>query len=411
MSSTELYSFKKLIKMLKSKRGRGTELISLYIPPGRSIYDVSRYLRQEYDQASNIKDKLTRKNVQSAIESILQRLKLYKRTPVHGLAIFCGAIPRGQERGTEKIEIYVIEPPEPVPSFKYVCDHEFYLEPLENMAKEKRAYGLIVMDRGSATLAVLRGSSYRIESQLTSDIPPKHSAGGQSQRRFERIREERVQHFFTKVGKEADKVFLPIIDELEGIIIGGPGDAREFFASGDYLDYRLKKKIIGNLPLSYTEEQGVRELILKSENLLSRASLFREKEEVDCFFSTLSKRPGLVTYGVKDVVEKLRSGVVEKVLVLDDLEVHPTRIKCMNCGFTEERYLSQDDVEILRSEGWTCPQCGATSYELEERDLVEYLSEIAKETRAEILIISSKNEWGQQLKPFGGVVAVLRYEV
>jgi len=404
----ERYEFKKLIKELKSKVGRGTELISLYIPPGRNVYDVVKYLRDEYDQASNIKDKLTRKNVQSAIESIIQRLKLYRKIPENGLVVFCGAIPQGKDRGTEKIEIYVIEPPEPVRSFQYVCDHEFYLEPLEEMAREKKAYGLIVMDRGGGVIALLRGSNYKILNWVSSDIPPKHSAGGQSQRRFERIREERVHDFFKRLGIRANEAFLPIGDELEGIIIGGPGDAREKFEEGNFLDYRLQKKVVANIPLSYTEEQGVRELIIKAEDLLKESTLYKEKTLVEEVFRLLARESGKVAYGIHEVETALMNGAAEKVLILEDIPVKKIKIRCSQCGYEEQRILRKDKQVLLKD--WKCPTCGATIYESEEVDIIEYLGELGKQTGAEIFVISSDTEWGTQLRALGGVAAVLRYE-
>ena len=42
------YEFKKALEELDGLKGRGTELISLYIPPDKMIYDVVQYLREEY---------------------------------------------------------------------------------------------------------------------------------------------------------------------------------------------------------------------------------------------------------------------------------------------------------------------------------------------------------------------------
>ena len=409
MSMTyEMYEFRKLLKELRQKRGRGTELISLYIPPGRQISDVMRYLRKEYDQAGNIKDKLTRKNVQSALESIMQRLKLYRKTPPNGLAIFCGAIPQGSDRGTEKIEIYVVEPPEPVPSFRYVCDHEFFLEPLEDMAREKKVYGLIVMDRGGGLVALLRGSTYQIVEWVTSDIPPKHSAGGQSQRRFERIREERVHDFFKRLGLRASRALLPYLEELEGVIIGGPGDAREKFAEGNYLDYRLQQRILANVPLSYTEEQGLRELIFKAQDYIKEASLYEERRKVERLLTLLATKPGMVAYGVEEVVKALRMGAAEEVLVLEDLNfVHVTR-RCSNCGYEESELRRVDQKP---PETWVCPSCGATSYTEEETHIIEYVGDLAKSSGAQVSIVNPESEWGEQLASLGGIAAILRYEL
>ncbi|MEM3795078.1 MAG: peptide chain release factor aRF-1, partial [Thermoprotei archaeon] len=165
--SFDEYKIRKLISELESKEGRGTELISLYIPPKRAISDVARDLREEASTASNIKSKTTRKNVLDAIESILQRLKLFREPPSNGLVIFCGAIPRGGP-GTEKMEIYVLEPPLPINIYLYRCDSKFVIEPLKKLVEEKDIYGLIVMDRAEATFAILRGRNVEVLNTITS---------------------------------------------------------------------------------------------------------------------------------------------------------------------------------------------------------------------------------------------------
>jgi len=408
-SSISKYKFRKLLKMLKEKQGRGTELISLYIPPGRNIFDVGNYLRQEQDQAGNIKDKLTRKNVQSSIEKLIQYLKLYRKTPPNGLALFCGAIPRGPVRGTEKIEMYAIEPPEPVRSFMYVCDQTFYLEPLEEMAREKDVYALLVLDRGGGVIALLRGANYSVVNKVSSDVPPKHSAGGWSQRRFERIREEKVHEFFKKFGDAANKSLLPHLSELKGIIIGGPGDARELFEQGNYLDYRLKSKILANMPLSYSGEGGLRELIEKSMDVLKGAALVEEKEAVDKIFRTLARNPNLVAYGVKDVLQSLMSGQAEMVVVLNDLDYLHVKRTCQNCGFEEEKLIKAEEFETQEN-SMPCPKCGSTTFEVEKEDIIDYIVTLAEAISADVIVISSETEWGEQLKSLGGVAALLRYE-
>ena len=66
-------------------KGRGTELISLYIPSKKQIHEVSTALKDEYGSASNIKSDITRNHVQDALVKTMQRLKLFRRTPERGL--------------------------------------------------------------------------------------------------------------------------------------------------------------------------------------------------------------------------------------------------------------------------------------------------------------------------------------
>ena len=111
------YEFKKSLEKLEEKEGSGTELISLYIPPDKQIYDVTAQLRDEYGQCANIKSKQTRTNVQSAISSILARLKYYKTPPENGMAVFCGAINVGGDK--PDLESIIVEPPEAIRPYSY----------------------------------------------------------------------------------------------------------------------------------------------------------------------------------------------------------------------------------------------------------------------------------------------------
>ena len=61
------YSFQRKLDEIAKVRGRATELVSLYVSPGKQISDVMSYLRNEYAQSSNIKSRTTRKNVMWAI--------------------------------------------------------------------------------------------------------------------------------------------------------------------------------------------------------------------------------------------------------------------------------------------------------------------------------------------------------
>ena len=44
------YEFKKTLEKLEAQQGDGTELITLYIPPDKQIFDVTGQLKDEYGQ-------------------------------------------------------------------------------------------------------------------------------------------------------------------------------------------------------------------------------------------------------------------------------------------------------------------------------------------------------------------------
>lgn len=167
---------KALVKKLSNIKGRGTELISLYIPKGHPMGKVRKEISQEMGTAQNIQSKETRKSVIAALRTISEELKLYKETPENGMAVFCGDIGGVSKRD---IKIWVVEPPIPLEIKKYRCDKEFLVEPLKELVAPSKAYGVIVIDNRNATIGLILGKKVLVKRELESDIPGKFRAGGQ----------------------------------------------------------------------------------------------------------------------------------------------------------------------------------------------------------------------------------------
>src|SRR3989338_10959109 len=92
MDVAQKYRLGKFIKELEKIRGRHTELVSVYIPAGYDLNKIIGHLQQEQGTASNIKDARTRQNVADSLERMIKHLRLFKRTPDNGLAIFAGNV-------------------------------------------------------------------------------------------------------------------------------------------------------------------------------------------------------------------------------------------------------------------------------------------------------------------------------
>ena len=404
VSSKELYEFKKTIQELSEKKGRGTELVSVYIPPDRQISDVVKHMREELSQSANIKSKQTRKNVQSAIEVIMQRLKLFPTPPEHGLVLFVGMVPKGGP-GTEKMEIYVFEPPEAIITYTYHCDSKFYLEPLQEMLEKKEVYGFVVLDRKEATIALLRGKKIDIIKTLTSGVPGKHKAGGQSQRRFDRLIDLAAHEFKKRIGDHINEVFSAVPD-LKGVIIGGPGYTKEEFVKGDYLHHEIKNKIITTVDTSYTGEFGIREVIDKSMEVLTEMDIMREKKLMQRFLRELVSEDGLASYGESEIRKNLKMGAVELLLISEDLKASRITYKCPSCNYTYQKTAKS----LKEAEEELCPKCNERAKIIDTKDLTDDLIDMAEEVGSEVEIISTETEEGiQLLKAFGGIAVILRY--
>jgi len=487
MDQRKKLQLKKLLKSLDGFRARHTELITVYIPSGYAITSVTQQLMQEQGTAENIKSKTTRKNVQTALEKMVRQLRTYKATPHNGLALFSGNV--SESEGGIDFKIFAIEPPMPLNIKIYKCDQAFYLDPLKDILLPTKTYGLVVIDRQAANIAVLKGTTIQPLYEQDSLVPGKTRKGGQclhpntlvntttkikdlkvgdvissiniasmridksiikdkwivkknkyfkiqtkdekiissadhlfflkdgdtkpaedlsvgdlllsvsepkiitaikmvtapielidisvenqnfianglivhnSAHRFERVREGMAKDFFKKIGDAAAEIFRTV-ENLHGIIIGGPGPTKETFAAG-FLATDIKNKVVAVKDTGYTGMQGLQELVNRSQDVLAREDIIEEKIAVDKFLGTLNKRPKFAAYGEEQIKRAIEMGAVDLLLISEDID----------------------------------------------EDLAEQLSEKVESSGGAWQLISKNSREGEQLSALGGWGAVLRFPV
>ncbi len=405
------YAFRRKLDEIAACRGRATELISLYVPPGKQISDVMGYLRNEYAQSSNIKSRTTRKNVMWAIESLMGRVRAFKEPPGNGVAFFVGSKAIGADK--DEAVTFIVEPPEPLNTYLYRCDSTFFLEPLLSMVHEPELWGLMVMDRAEVTLGFLKGKRVEPMRNRQSLVPSKHGRGGQSAHRFERMIEHAAHEFFVKCGEMANELFLPKKEMLKGILLGGPGATKEYFYKESYLHYELQQKVVQPLfDVGYTDEYGLKELVEKATHTLHGLEITEEKRIIQQLLNEIRRaEQGLAVYGERDVLEALAIGAVDTLLVSEGLRRRHGSFKCPACGHEFERTAPDEEVERIHEA--PCPSCGATPVTLvRNADYVEELYQKTQDSGAKARMISTESEEGEMLaKAFGGVAALLRYPI
>ncbi len=409
-SSVERYLLKHEIEKLESRRSfnMSTSLVSLYIPPGTRLSDINSQLRDEYGTATNIKDKSTGKAVQSALSSIMSRMKNLTNPGENGIAIFCGITQ------TNKVEYFLIYPPERVGIKLYVCDYVFHIDHLKDMLESKLRYGLALVSRGGATLAIVQGSRLDIIWDEDSFVPGKTRMGGQSQRRYQRLVDEAAQRWFTKVATKMNDTFMNNYP-VEGIVVGGPALSKAEFLESKEIDYRLKEKVIGIHDVGYLKSPGIRELLEKAEDDLSDFELIKERKLTQKFMEHLGKDTGLAAYGEKQVREALDKGAVDTVLVSEDVDRVNMEIKCDGCNYSNiESVKTKDYNEFVKKlSDKKCPECKESKMYIDkETDLITELHELSKNTGANLEVIATSHEDGAMLYgAFGGIAAILRYKL
>ena len=400
---------KKNLEQLQDMRGMGTELVTVVIPPDRLIHDVRGQLSQEGAQAANIKSKSTRKHVGDAIESAIAVLNRYKNAGENGLAIFVGHVIVGNNK-SRLVTVVIDDPPETFTSFRYRCDSTFELTQLEEMLIDRTSYGLFVIDRGEAAYGIASGKRIHCQEELQSNIMGKHRQGGQSAQRFERLIEEAAHKFFKRATEHACSYWLPNISDLKGIIIGGPGQTKEFVVKNDYFHHEIKKLIREPyFDVGYSNESGIRELVQRAGNLMDQIELDAERELVDRFLREVMQSHPKATYGEMMIRSALDQGAVDTLLLSEGLRKRRVGWFCKPCSHEwESTQTSHSDIP-------NCPNCqSADIREDPERtmDIIDELTHIAAHTSAKVSLISMDTEEGATLQTsFGGIAALLRYSL
>jgi peptide chain release factor subunit 1 len=304
------------INELESKRGQHTELVTVMIPAGFNIHSVTKQLEAERSTADNIKSKQTRTAVTTAIDAIIRNLKNMKQTPPNGLAIFAGNV--SEKEGGQDIQVWAIEPPKPLKVRIYRCDKTFVIEPLKEMLQIDEVYGLLAIDRQEATIGVLEGKKIEIIRRLTSGVPGKVRAGGQSSQRYHRITEGLAKEFFRRVADAMKEIFFDM-PRLKGILVGGPIPTKEDFLEEGELVTKLKEKVIAIKDIGYTDEHGLKLLVEASQEDIAGQEIIKEKKILEKFFNMLGKEREKTAYGEEKVSLALERGSAGLILLSKSL--------------------------------------------------------------------------------------------
>jgi len=410
--SVKLYKIRKTLEELSQKSGRGTELITVYIPKGKQLHEIISALQQEQGTADNIKSDLTRTHVVDSLGKVIQRLKLYKKTPERGLVMFCGALPPegGGPLGSEVVKVWEIEPPKDLKQYLYRCDDHFHVDILKDMLKDDNLIGFLAIDAKDAGWGLLYGDKIEVLSQTGSGVAGKHRQGGQSAKRFQKLREMELTYFYNRVAETTREYFIDIYP-IKGLIISGPGPTKEDFINGNYLEYRLQDMIINTIDASYAGAEGIREAFAKSSEILGDFRMVEEKKLVEDLFREINSHSGKGSYGFQEIIEYLKNNVVKTLIITDDTNLHRVEGKCKRCQHIQEEIVERPQVIPKKTEYTNnpCPSCKAMEVDVNEQDIVDYLELLAAKTGSQLEVISGSAEHGNMLSSLGKAGAILRY--
>src|SRR5688500_17219210 len=100
----EMLKFKRIIEKIELYKGNGTSVVSLLISSGDQLSKAVNLIDEEYSTANNIKSRVNRLAVLSALTSVKQILKGLKSIPSNGYIIFVGEVLDETLSGSDKVK-------------------------------------------------------------------------------------------------------------------------------------------------------------------------------------------------------------------------------------------------------------------------------------------------------------------
>ncbi|KAL8101600.1 hypothetical protein AgCh_033487 [Apium graveolens] len=369
----ESWKMKKRLKTLESVKGSGTSMISLLVPPRAQISDVAKMLMHEHATAKNIKSRVNRQSVLSAITSAQQKLKLYHKVPPNGLVLYIGTIV-GDTGKEEKIAVE-IEPFKVINTSVYMCDNKFHTEVLHELLECDDKFGFIVMDGNGTLFGTLSGNTREVVHKFNVNLPNKQRKGGQSAQRFGRTREEKRHNYVMKTAELAKQFFI---------------DANTF------------------VDVSHGGEKGFNQAIELSSEFISGVQFAEEKRLLSKYFEEIRQDSGKYVYGVDDTLKALEMGVIEIIIVWEGIDINRYVLRNKSASEVVVKYMNKDqeaDQSNLRE----------TNDELEVEEkmtLLEWFANEYKRFGCRLEFVTDKTEEGSRFcKGFGGIGGILRYQL
>jgi peptide chain release factor subunit 1 len=280
--------------------------------------------------------------------------------------------------------------------------------------EDNARFGIILVDGSGCSLHVICGDNRDTLIKWDVSLPKKHGRGGQSHDRFRRIREEKRDWYVKDVIEAAIKHFIdPASNKVnvEGIVVAGFGDLKREFVKSQYLDKRIQAKVIKVLDIQYNGDTGLNETLQLASDVLKGVKLVREKELLSKFMETIAM-DGAYCIGARDTLMALESGIVETVIVWDNLPTIHRKLKSKSSDVTrvvcvEPDALNNNTVEPAQGAN------GHADWEVEEEGpLLDWLMDNYHNFGAKIELVSHNSPLGDQFtKGLGGLGGLLRYKL
>lgn len=267
-----------------------------------------------------------------------------------------------------------------------IVDRAPYIKPLLDVLDNNRAYAVLLVDKESARIFVVRlGEICEYGEVHTPGVPGKHKKGGWyalAATHYERHIDYHVGLHLKDVVKRLEKFLMG--EQIGRLIVGGTGEALSMIK--EMLPNKISEKIIGTFHAGMFEPNSG--IMKKARPILEEFELVEEARDVGELIARSEAGDRAVT-GLDDVLRAVQQGRVMK-LVLERGFKSPGR-QCTDC-------------RALSAKGEVrCPYCGGPMQNL--NCVVDHAAHKSVEQGAAVQVVDGKEVFSRA----GKIGAFLRF--
>ncbi|MGD9893199.1 MAG: acVLRF1 family peptidyl-tRNA hydrolase [Dehalococcoidia bacterium] len=135
-----------------------------------------------------------------------------------------------------------VAPPFPVPA--PMTSSGYDTAPLRDLLNRPRTLAVILVRLGGYSMGIYRDGAFTETKTGGRFVKNRHRKGGQSQRRFERIREGQIREHFDAAGEAVRAKLLPHAAELDAVVLGGDRRTVQAWLARSSLPDMLAAKVL-----------------------------------------------------------------------------------------------------------------------------------------------------------------------
>ena len=308
----------KLIEKLGSTEPDGHPFLSIYINAepgenGRDTYPIWLKTQLSEEEQKHKEADLQRFNkVKDRINSFIEK---EADAGSNGIAIFAGL---GEDELFEVVQLDV-----PFPENTFRSNDRPHIFPLARAVYENPRYAVVWADTNKADIYVFGGetrirSDVDLDSNVASienDVTSGTSAGGWSQQRYQRRRENFHLQHAKEVVAELEELMKQV--EVNHLVISGDEETI-LPVFRPQLSKPLEEKLIGSISISQYESAD--EIYEKTREMVTTERAVLEQTKIEQLNDAAKSSAQLGTLGVEETLEALANGQVEELIIASNID-------------------------------------------------------------------------------------------